>query len=265
MAWPYPYTLATATLSPELIITLSRHKVDLQLLPQVEKGIHGWRDSFAIEGLFLEEKIGEALDQALAVNPDLLADYTCVYLVVLDQPNMWMPSYLAREGRMAEVAARHLRSRTGDALLVNELSSRDLICYSLPRPAIELIREYYSQMSSVHLASIMWKEIVKRDLHQAAARRSTFFALVEDVLLVMATEAGKLIFTKQFIIRDAGDLQYYTLACSRLLKSTVHHLLEVEGHRSSFSFTASPHLAVDQVIRLESLAALLNDHFPCVS
>jgi len=69
---------------PDLIITLSRDNVMLDLSALPEEGRTHWKTTFDVDGLFLEEKISRSLDEVLLQNPVLIDHFTCVDVVVID-------------------------------------------------------------------------------------------------------------------------------------------------------------------------------------
>jgi hypothetical protein len=107
---------------PELIISLSQDKVNVHLMAFPHKRLNAWKTSFPISGAFVSDQVSRALDLALTENPDLIDHFPCVYLVLMDRPNLQMPAYLRENGKLAEVASRHLRVRMGDSLTIDEAS-----------------------------------------------------------------------------------------------------------------------------------------------
>lgn len=229
------------------------------------KGYSAWQSSYPVDGLFLEEQIGHALDNALTDNPDLIEDYTCIYLVVMDRPNLFMPAYLGNAATLPKVASRYLRIREGDGLKLDSTTEDQLICYTLPRQAVEMIQSYYNRFDSIHLVSILWKEIQKQAQQDQDGSQQVFFTILRNHLLVLAEHKGKLVFSRHFDIRDNSDVFYFTTACMKLFRTGAFRRVVIDGELSSFDFPVHPQLQFADTLRFPSIPAMLMHHFPCAS
>src|SRR5687767_10671225 len=117
---------------PDLIITLSRDKVMLDLSALPEEGRTHWKTTFDVDGLFLEEKISRSLDEVLLQNPVLIDHFTCVDVVVIDRPHVAIPKHYIQQQLAATIASKYLRLRAGDALSSDLTSNGTAMCYTLP-------------------------------------------------------------------------------------------------------------------------------------
>jgi hypothetical protein len=250
--------------APELILSLSRDQVEIHLVENKEKGVSPWQATYPIRGLYIEDEIATVLDKALLDNPALFDDFTCVHLLITDRPNILLPLYLKKEGKVAGIAARHLRVRAGDALKLDE-NSGDLICYSLPRTTVFTLREYFSDIANIHLVSLVWKELQSSGLAAEYKQKTLFYCLSGKSLIVIATEHERIYFSRIIDIRHQDNVQYYVIASNRLLKPERRISIQLQDDRSPFVMLYSPHIAVDQRITFPSIPRLLQRHFPCAS
>lgn len=250
--------------APELILSLSRDQVEIHLLENREKGVASWQASYPIRGLYLDDEIANVLDKALLENPALFDEFTCVHLLITDRPNILLPLYLKKEGKVASVAARHLRVRAGDALKLDK-NSGDLIGYSLPRTAYFTVREYFSDIANIHLVSLLWKEMQSSGLIADYHQKTLFYCLAGKSLIVLATEEGRLYFSRIIEIHHQDNVQYYVIASNRLLKPISRISIQLQDDRSPFYMLYSPHISVDKRITFPSVPNLLQRHFPCAS
>ncbi|HJW28023.1 MAG TPA: DUF3822 family protein [Saprospiraceae bacterium] len=257
--------MTNPTRQPELIITLSRDQVDIHLLANADKGWPEWQASSRIRGIFLAEDIAHLLDQAMAQNPALLEDFPCVHLIILDQPNLYMPAYLFSEGKMAKIASRHLRVRAGDTLVAEPAAEFGMICYSMPSATLDLLNEYYHAIERVHLVPLLCTSILSEMADQSREENMTFFAQVGKVLLVLSKEKDKLVFSKLFPIRDHADIEYFTLACDRLLHADKKCWVTLSDEGAAYQPASVLNVVMDQQLRLPSLPNLLAQHRPCAS
>jgi len=251
--------------SPELIISLSQDKVNVHLMAYPHKRLNAWKSSFPISGAFVSDQVSKALDLAMAENPDLIDHFPCVYLVLMDRPNLQMPAYLSENGKLAEVAARHLRVRAGDSLSIDETSENNLICYSLPKETLSVLQEYYRSIGSIHIVSLLWKAILDSMKDTSVQSSSVYATLIGNVLFVLGNRNGKLIFSKHFAIRDQSDVEYYTIACKRLLKPEKLFWVTIRDEFSSYSEPKDHFIRFDEHLAFPSLADLLARYKPCVS
>jgi hypothetical protein len=250
--------------SPELILSLSRDQVSIHLVANPAKSISAWQKAYPLTGLYLEDEIASALDKALTENPALFDDFTCVHLLITDRPNLLLPIYLKREGKIAGVAARHLRVRAGDALKLDE-NSGELVCYSLPKAMVFTVREYFSEVANIHLVSLLWKEIQSAGINDREGAKTVFYALAGKSLIVLGTEQEKLFFSRILDIHHQDDVQYYIVACNRLLKPIRKINIQLQEDVSPFMMLFSPHTSFDQRITFPAVPQLLQRHFPCAS
>jgi hypothetical protein len=255
--------VTSATLQPELIISLSHDKVNVHLLALPHKRLTAWKTSFPITGDFVSDQISMALDRALTENPDLVDNFPCVYLLVMDRPNLQMPSYLEENGKLAEVASRHLRVRMGDRLTTDPTSENSLICYSLPRETLNVLREYYRSIDSIHIVSLLWKAIQGDSQDLSSGKPRMFATLLGNMFFVLATRESKLIFSKLFIIREQTDVEFYSIACNRLLKPEKIYWITVRDEFSSFAEPKDHYVRFDEHLSFPSLADLLAKYKPC--
>jgi len=255
-------TLTAAALQPELIISLSHDKVKVHLLAFPDKRLKAWKTSFPISGDFVSDQISNALDLALAENPDLLDHFPCVYLLVMDRPNLQMPAYLKENGKLAAVASRHLRVRMGDSLTVDESADHNLICYSLPKETLNVLQEYYRSIDSIHMVSLLWSAI-QDELKDHSSRDAGLYAtLINNTLFVLANRNNKLIFSKHFTIRHQDDVEYFTIACKRLLKPGRMHWIIIREEGSAFSEPKDHYIRFDEHLSFPALADLLAKYKP---
>lgn len=253
----------TAAQQPELIISLSHDKVKVHLLAFPDKRLKAWKTSFPISGDFVSDQISQALDVALAENPDLLDHFPCVYLVVMDRPNLQMPAYLKANGKLAAVASRHLRVRIGDSLTIDEAADNNLICYSLPKETLSVLQEYYRSIDSIHIVSLLWSAI-RDDLKDHSSQENRMFVtIINNTMFVLANHSNKLIFSKHFTIRHQDDVEYFTIACQRLLKPGRMYWMIVREEVSSFTEPKDHYIRFDEHLSFPALADLLAKYRPC--
>lgn len=256
-------TVTAAALQPELIISLSHDKVNVHLLAFPHKRLNAWKTSFPISGDFVSDQVSRALDLALAENPDLLDHFPCVYLIVMDRPNLQMPAYLRDNGKLAEVASRHLRMRMGDSLTTDSTSESSLICYSLPRETLVVLKEYYRSIDSIHIVSLLWKAIQDSGKELSSNKLSMFSALIGNMFFVLAGRDHKLIFSKHFVIREQADVEYFSIACKRLLKPEKIYWITIRDEFSSFAEPKDHYIRFDEHLSFPTLADLLAKYKPC--
>ena len=255
--------VTVAALQPELIISLSHDKVNVHLLAFPPKRLKAWKTSFPISGDFVSEQISQALDVALAENPDLLDHFPCVYLVVMDRPNLQMPAYLNENGKLAAVASRHLRMRMGDNLTIDQGAGNNLICYSFPKETLSVLQEYYRSIDSIHMVSLLWSGI-QDDLKDISSQETRMFVtIINNTLFVLANRNNKLIFSKHFTVRHQDDVEYFTIACKRLLKPGRLYWMIIREEVSSFTEPKDHYIRFDEHLSFPALADLLAKYKPC--
>ena len=148
---------------PDLIITLSRDKVILDLSALPEEGRNHWKTAFDVEGLFLEEKIARSMDEVLLQNPVLIDHFSCVDVVVLDRPHVAIPKHYIQQQQASAIASKYLRLRTGDTLTSDLTSNGVAMCYTLPASTVFMLKEYYSNISITHISSLIWQFLLSLD------------------------------------------------------------------------------------------------------
>jgi len=256
-------TVTAAALQPELIISLSHDKVNVHLLAFPHKRLKAWKTSFPISGDFVSDQISNALDLALADNPDLIDHFPCVYLVVMDRPNLQMPAYLKESGKLAAVASRHLRVRMGDHLTIDQGADNNLICYSLPKETLNVLQEYYRSIDSIHIVSLLWSAIRDDRKDHSSEDAGMYVTLIGNSLFVLANRNDKLIFSKHFRIRHQDDVEYFTIACKRLLKPGRMYWIMVREELSTYSEPKDHFIRFDEHLSFPALADLLSKYKPC--
>lgn len=248
--------------SPELILSLSRDQVSIHLLANSEKGYQAWQSTYPVAGLYLHEEIAGILDKALSENPSLFEEFACVHILVRDRPNLLLPGYLRQEGKIAKVASRYLRVRAGDTLKLDETSSDDVVCYSLPKSTVYTVSEYFRDIANVHMVSLLWSEIQQLPV---STEMVAYYCLTGNTLIVLATNQGQLHFSRIIEIHHQEDVQYYVIACNRLLRPNRKINIQLEDDKSPFLMLYSPHTSFDQRLTFASIPTLLQRHVPCVS
>lgn len=254
--------MSSAASQPDLIIALSRDKVSLNLSANA-KGRNNLNKSFEVDGMFMEEQISQSLDQILTENPVLIDQFPCVEIILIDRPNITMPGQYAANEKLAEIASRHLRLRAGDTLTTDSTGDKFILCYTMPTDTLQMLREYYANVGVTHLSSVLWQYIS----NQLFVRDKTItcFTIIYNTLIVLTSEQGKLIFSKNFNIRDKADLFYYAMACSRMMKSTEQWLITIENEENAFEMPGDSILKMDQHLSIPSLHVLMSQYKPCGS
>jgi len=250
---------------PELIISLSRDKVRIDFADQSGAGITNWSSIFPVEGLFLEDQLSAAMDEALLQNPSLMEHIRDVSIVLVDRPNICLPKGYAAEDSLKDIAERYLRIGPGDMLTADSVSGNHAIAYSIPTCTINVFREYYANAGPLHLTSVLWNAI--HNLVQPCEKDDSrlFFYISANTLIVIGQTGEKLTFTKSFYIRDRGDLSYYAIACTRMLKPKEKWLLTIMDETRLFDFHGTPQFTIDHQLELPALHQLIARHGSCES
>lgn len=256
--------MSIAAKPPDLIISLSRDKVRLNLLELPETGRSPWKFSYDVGSLFLDEQISRALDKALTDHPPLIDQFPCVEMLILDRPNITIPKYFVENSTAADITSKYLRVRAGDTFTTDETGSETVVCYTVPSNTLQVLREYYSNIRLTHLSSVLWHSI-NSTLSNTHQETLTCFTVLHDILVVMASKNGKLVFSKNFTIRNESDLFYFTIACSRMLNSEKHWLATIQGEDFSFEMPGESILKIDQRLSLPSLHDLIAQFKQCGS
>jgi len=257
--------MSTQTNPPELIISLSRDKVRLQLMEDPTSGRAPWESVFPVYNTFLEDQVAHALDTAMMQNPSLMELFQNVEVLVIDRPNICIPEYYKNNGMLQGIAGRYLRLRAGDTLTTDHTSGDTVIAYTLPTDTINVLREYYATVGQVHLTSVLWSAINLQDNAVSKESAGLFFYLSGNTLLVLGETAGKLTFSKNFYIQDQSDLAYYAVACSRLLKLKENWLVVIGDEAPPFDMPRVPDFAIDRQLKLPALHTLIASHRSCES
>jgi len=257
--------MPTQSNPPELIISLSRDKVRLHLLERPDTGRVHWESEFPVYNTFLEDQISLALDAALLQNPSLIDHFDNVELVVIDRPNICIPQYYMRNGMWQGIAGKYLRLRAGDTLTTDSTSTDTVIAYSMPTDTIRVLREYYAKVGQVHLTSVLWTAIVKQENIISTDSAGLFFYVSGNTLVVIGESAGKLTFSKNFHIQEPGDLAYYAIACSRLLKPKENWIVMVGDESPMVDMPKFPRIEIHRQLRLPALHTLIASHRSCES
>lgn len=256
--------MSIITNPPDLIISLSRDKVTLELSENQGRGIGHLKTSFEVEEIFHAEHISRSLDRLLSENPILIDQFSTVDIIVVDRPHISVPRHFAQNVELAVVASRHLRVRAGDTLTTDQTIQDAVLCYTIPTVTLEMLREYYVNSTVTHLASIIWQAISVQQILQDKSN-VTYYALVHNTLIVLASKKGKLIFSKIFTIQNEADLIYYSIACSRMLQSDGHWLVTIENDGSSFEMPGDSLLKIEHNLSLPSLHDLMVQYKLCAS
>lgn len=249
---------------PDLIISLSRDKVILDLSAFPEQGRESLKTSFDVEGLFLEEQISQELDKLLLANPVLIDHFPCVEIVLIDRPNVNIPLHYIENAKAAEIASNYLRLRMGDKLTTDKASSDSVLCYTMPADTLQMFKEYYVNCRLTHVSSIIWQALTGYQ-NELSNHSVTYFTIIHNILIVLASKNGKLTFSKNFDIRNEADLFYYAIACSRMLKSDVQWLISIENEESSYDMPGESILKIDQRLSFPSFHAMISRYKQCES
>ena len=255
--------MSTAAIQPDLIISLSQDKVRLNLSEDPESGRQAWQTTFEVDNIFLQEQISNAMDQALLENPSLIDHFPCVEIVVLDQPSFFIPKQYADNGNLGEIAARYLRLRMGDTLTTDRAEDDAVICYCLPTETMMMFKEYYSNAGCNHLSSILWHHLSSYQNRPDKNVTRLYFIVLDDILILLSELNSKLIFSKNFSIRDKADLFYYAIACSRMIKANEHWLVTIEDETSKFEMPGDSVLKIDEKILVPALQVLMSQFKVC--
>ncbi|MEP6647901.1 MAG: DUF3822 family protein [Saprospiraceae bacterium] len=257
--------MPTIANQPDLIISLSQNRVGLLLLENPEAGISEWHTSFKVDNIFLEDQIAHFIDLALLENPALMEYFTCVEIVVLDRPNFFISKRLPDSGTLGEVASKYLRLRKGDSLNTDEAVNDKVNCYTLPTETIGMFKEYYSNIGCHHLTSILWNNFSAQQSKPGQDITRLYYTIQDDSLIVLGEKNEELIYSKTFLIRDQADLFYYTIACSRMLKSQQHWLVILPGGNGKFEMPGDSILKIDGRLTLPSMQIMLSQYKVCAS
>lgn len=257
--------MSTSTIQPDLIIALSQDRVSLNMSEDISKGRLSWQTSFKVESIFLEDQISHALDQALLENPALMDSFPCVEIIVLDRPHFCVSSHYAQQGKLGEIASRYLRMRVGDTLTTDASENDSLICYSLPTETMMMLKEYYANLDCHHLNSVLWNYFSTHQARPEKDKIRLYLTLMRDTLILLAEKNNKLIFSKNFLIKEQGDLYYYSIACSRMLRTDENWSVELKDESGSLEWPGDSILRIEKRLSLPSLPVLMSQYKVCGS
>lgn len=250
---------------PELIISLSQNRIKLQLVGQDELGRSAWHSTFPVQGAFLEDQVATALDSALSQNPTLLDQFETVDVVVVDRPNICIPQFYVNNGKLAEIAARHLRLRAGDTLTMDQSIEDTVIAYTVPSDTISVLKEFYFNAGHLHLASVLWSAIMQDEQVRLNERSRLFFHVAGNSLIVLGQSGVKLSFSRIFSIQDQTDWLYYMVACSRLLRPSENWHVTIQNEETMFTIPHGSQFTFNHQLELPELPALIAQHRLCAS
>ncbi|MEP6795634.1 MAG: DUF3822 family protein [Saprospiraceae bacterium] len=257
--------MSTATIQPDLIIALSQDRVSLNMSENTSKGRSSWHTSFKIDSIFLVEQISHALDQALFENPALMDPFPYVEIIVLDRPHFCVSRHYADQGKLGEIASRYLRMRVGDTLSTDASENDAVICYSLPTETLIMLKEYYSNLDCHHLNSVLWNNFSTQQARPEKDKVRMYLTLMGDMLILMAEKNTKLIFSKTFLIKEQGDLYYYSIACNRMLRTDENWSVELKDEPGTFELPGDSILKIEKRLSLPSLPVLMSQYKVCGS
>ena len=92
-----------------------------------------------------------------------------------------------------------------------------------------------------------------------------YFALLGDTLVLLGEKNKKLIFSKNFSIKDRADLLYYSIACSRMLKANEHWLVTIQDEEVKYEIKDDSIFVIDKHLSLPSLHTLISQYKICES
>ncbi|HZV71797.1 MAG TPA: DUF3822 family protein [Saprospiraceae bacterium] len=257
--------MSTTTIQPDLIISLSQDRVRLSLSENSSLGRSGWQASFKVDSLFLEDQISRSLDSALLENPTLMEEFSCVEIIILDRPNICVSKHYADQGKLGEIASRYLRLRTGDSLATDPSENDALICYTVPTETLTMLKEYYADIGCHHFSTLLWNHFLTQLARPSHDETRLYLTLTGDLLIILAEKNNKLIFSKNFEIKEIGDLYYYSIACSRMLNASENWLVMIEEEEEKYEMPGDSILKIEKRLRLPSLDVLMVQYKVCVS
>jgi hypothetical protein len=83
------------------------------------------------------------------------------------------------------------------------------------------------------------------------------------MFFVLARRDHKLIFSKHFVIREQADVEYFSIACKRLLKPEKIYWITIRDEFSSFVEPKDHYIRFDEHLSFPTLADLLAKYKPC--
>jgi hypothetical protein len=138
-----------------------------------------------------------------------------------------------------------------------------VICYSVPTGTLTMLKEYYANVGCSHLSSILWYALSTQYSFPDQDITRLYFTLLADTLVLLAVKNKKIIFSKNFRIRNQADVSYYSIACSRMLKAREHWLVTIQDEEVKFEMPGDTILKIDQHVHLSSLHVLMSQYKVC--
>lgn len=249
----------------ELIITLSRDKVALQLTGMHDPTHTGWQATFPVDGCFIEGQIANVLDLALTENPILFEPIDKVDVLLVDSPALSLPVHYRNTDQVVSIASRYLRLRVGDTLMMDAALDDSLFVYTVPAEFLQVIREYYSNSDPVHLYTVLWNAIRQHETPRDPGKQKMFLCPVGHTLFVFGEKNGELTFSKSFYIHQDHDLLYYALACRKLLNPEESWCFTIRNEFISCRIPQPPHFSFHHQLELPGLSTLIAQYRLCES
>lgn len=247
---------------PELFISLSHDRVTLNLSETQGDDQRFWKDSFEINGLMFDDHISDSLDSKLYQNQALINNFSSVEILLLDRPHVSVPNHFSDHKHLLDIALRHLRPRMGDTLVADK-SKNGTVCYTIPTKALSMFREYYANLSTTHLASVITEQM--NSLIMEFDDSVTCYSLIQNTLIVLSFNERKLKFSKTFTLRNEADLVYYSTACNRMLHTENNLRLSIEGEEQAFKLHNDQLLNLTGTISVPPLHVMMEQYQQCVS
>lgn len=243
----------------ELMITLSRDKVSIHLAAMAGGSNTHPEIAYSLASHFSHDEIVKALDQALSDHPFLLESFTAVKLVFIDQPGITLPLQYIQEGRLEDIASRHLRLRAGDYLTYDISAGNTAFSYTIPKHSLAAIREYYASLSYCHLSSLLWNAISDQ-VYQDNVQ--SYYLVFGNCLTVLSTKHGRIQFFRQFHVRNASDVLYYCIATNRLLRPLQRYAVVVQDTQRAFEIAEHATFIINGYIHLPDFPSLVARYQP---
>jgi hypothetical protein len=128
-----------------------------------------------------------------------------------------------------------------------------------------MLKEYYANISCNHLASILWHALSLHHPRPENGVTRLYFTIIDDTLILLGEKNNKLIFSKNFTIRDQSDLLYYSIACSRMLKAEENWLVSIGNEKVYYEMPGDSLLKLNRHLKLSSLQVLMSEFNVCES
>ena len=249
---------------PELIIALSSDKVTINMPQPDHPDLSALKTSFDIPALFLEEEISLSLDQALLAHPELMDHFSSVEVLVMDRPNVIIPFNSLTQSRLPEIIGRYLRLRSGDMITSDDKQWIDPLWYTFPVSTVLMLREYYANISITHFSSLLWHSLKS---FQTVNRQepTLYLTQIHKSLIIIGEQNGNMFFLKNFPVHHEADIQYYALACSRMLNTLRLCSVSIEHESPPMQWPDDASVRIDQYLYLPSIPTLLARYKECES